>query len=273
MVEVEVEMDLDTMESDSSNRSDGDLSVTVQSDHPGRRDRVGVGTGLVVLVVSVALVGALIVRERRHDQRRAEGTGSVNVEITDVQPIGAFPVTAAALPDAGLESREGAAAVWTGREYLVWGGWRGGSPAADGAAYDPVSDTWSPIPEAPIQGRQSHVAAWTGAEMVVWGGSVLPPGAGQGGLFDGAIYDPTTGAWRPIAAAPGLTPSARPSRALWVAGRLVVTLSSQDSRPAPLGVYDPATESWRRSTPDWPTPPRSATWSSAFATTASGPRA
>ena len=41
----------------------------------------------------------------------------------------------------------------------------------DGAAYDPVSDTWTPIsttnaPEA----RWGHVAVWSSLGMIVWGG-------------------------------------------------------------------------------------------------------
>ena len=42
-----------------------------------------------------------------------------------------------ALPKAPLRGRAGAAAVWTGREMLIWGGSYGDLPLSDGAAYRP----------------------------------------------------------------------------------------------------------------------------------------
>lgn len=41
------------------------------------------------------------------------------------------------LPRAPLGGRSGAAAAWTGREMLVWGGTTGSTPRSDGAAYRP----------------------------------------------------------------------------------------------------------------------------------------
>jgi hypothetical protein len=85
------------------------------------------------------------------------------------------PLAAAAAPS----PRVGASAVWTGHEMLVWGGTSptcgpsgSGGPCADGAAYDPATDTWRPIasdPAAPA--RSGHVAAWSGTEMLIWGGT------------------------------------------------------------------------------------------------------
>jgi hypothetical protein len=82
--------------------------------------------------------------------------------------------TIAAAPIAG---RDGAAAVWTGRQLLVWGGHgrlpgAGLRPLREGAAYDPAADRWQPIPTAPagVQGT-SAAAAWTGTRMLVWLGN------------------------------------------------------------------------------------------------------
>ena len=65
---------------------------------------------------------------------------------------------------------------------LVWGG----SGTADGAAYDPGTDTWSPITAtgAP-SARSDHFAAWSGTEMIVWGG-----GAGGGRYAPGVGWSP-----------------------------------------------------------------------------------
>src|SRR5436309_1813865 len=51
--------------------------------------------------------------------------------------------------------RLGASSVWTGHEWLVWGGTGPGATPfddgvrlADGARYDPMSDAWTPMSTA-----------------------------------------------------------------------------------------------------------------------------
>ncbi len=63
------------------------------------------------------------------------------------------------------------AAVWTGSEMIVWGGYDGSSYLNTGGRYDPDSDSWTPINTvgAPSP-RAGHTAVWTGKEMIVWGG-------------------------------------------------------------------------------------------------------
>ncbi|QBI19508.1 hypothetical protein ER308_08065 [Egibacter rhizosphaerae] len=107
------------------------------------------------------------------------------------------------LPEAPLEPRVHHAAVWTGEEFLVWGGrarhgpgGAGGRELGDGAAYDPIDDAWRPLPRAPIPGRVHHRMVWTGSEAIVWGGR------GEGFRADGAAYDPARDAWRTIRDAP-----------------------------------------------------------------------
>jgi hypothetical protein len=88
----------------------------------------------------------------------------------------------AAIPmstDGAPVNRSGPATVWTGSEWVVWGGTRGGAFGAwfitpDGGRYDPKRDVWTPIPEeswlspnAPLFG---HSAVWTGREVLLWGG-------------------------------------------------------------------------------------------------------
>jgi hypothetical protein len=71
------------------------------------------------------------------------------------------------------------AAVWTGREMIVWGGNNPAGPALDGARYDPATDRWTTISStnAPNTGPVS-VSAWTGEEFVVWSGTT-----GAGGRY------------------------------------------------------------------------------------------
>ncbi|MEZ5231368.1 MAG: kelch repeat-containing protein [Acidimicrobiales bacterium] len=57
---------------------------------------------------------------------------------------------------APIAGRSGAAVVWTGDELLIWGGYVYDGrerPLDDGAAYDPITDSWRTLPAAPIAGR------------------------------------------------------------------------------------------------------------------------
>jgi hypothetical protein len=83
--------------------------------------------------------------------------------------------------------RSAEAAVWTGKQLLVWGG----SQTADagpplipphGLAYDPRANRWSSLPQAPLLGRLDPTAVWTGSALIVWGGEkgVCRPGGVYG---------------------------------------------------------------------------------------------
>lgn len=113
-------------------------------------------------------------------------------------------IDVAATAEPPIPATQDASVVWTGREFLVWGGGTGnkvnGGVRAEGAAYDPARDTWRTLPPAPLEARERHAAVWTGEEMLVWGGT--PRHHGVGDLLDGARYDPATDSWAPIAPAP-----------------------------------------------------------------------
>ncbi len=68
------------------------------------------------------------------------------------------------------------AVVWTGTEFLVWGG-----DSNAGGRYNPTTNVWTAMSmgNAPIAGVD-YKAVWTGAEMIVWGGS--NPGGGTSRL-------------------------------------------------------------------------------------------
>jgi N-acetylneuraminic acid mutarotase len=109
-----------------------------------------------------------------------------------------------ALPASPLAARYGHTALWTGSKMIVWGGVEDDTPAtyfADGAAYDPATNAWTPIAPGPA-GRWDHVAVWDSAAgvMVVWGGNRSIA------LGDGAVYDPATDAWTALPSAGAPTP-------------------------------------------------------------------
>ena len=113
-------------------------------------------------------------------------------------------------------ARSGHRAVWTGSRLLVWGGIGPGGLLGDGAAYNPLTDVWTPLAtnNAPTA-RMSHNAVWTGAEMVVYGGETA-----GGTTATGGAYDPITDKWR-VLDNPG-TPQARSeSAAVWTGSEVI----------------------------------------------------
>ena len=105
------------------------------------------------------------------------------------------------------EARSQMMSVWTGHEFIVWGG-RGDRGAADydrpfndGARYHPDTDSWTPLSECPLNGRYDAISVWTGRELIVWGGAVRVPPAFLAAVpnlltyGDGARYDPALDQW------------------------------------------------------------------------------
>ena len=157
-----------------------------------------------------------------------------------------------ALPLAPIAPRRGASVMWTGAEMLVWGGASGahdGQLYADGAAYDPVAQTWRSLPPAPLSPRSGQVAVWTGHELVVWGCYTHVGVNAVAVTSSGAAYDPTTNRWRTLAPAP-LSPRADAlavwtgTAALILGGQPAVTTASNRSF-SDGALYDPRTGRWR----------------------------
>lgn len=139
-----------------------------------------------------------------------------------------------------LEPRGGHSVIWTGEEVIVWGGEGNESGSvlySDGAAYDPITDTWRLIAPSPLSPRRYHVAVWTGEEMLVVGGVHET---------DAAAYEPTTDTWRsvagsPIRLGPGVGgPIEGVTGAVWTGSELVIWQVSTDE----VAAYDPAADEW-----------------------------
>jgi len=87
-------------------------------------------------------------------------------------------------------ARSGFAAVWDGRQLLVWGGLTAAGVAPPhGEAYTPATNRWTALPASPLRGRADPVAVWTGRQMIVWGGN---NSADNRSYTDGAAYTPAT---------------------------------------------------------------------------------
>jgi len=101
---------------------------------------------------------------------------------------------------------------------IVWGGRAFEGSLADGAAYDPATDAWSPLPtDGAPPAREEPAAVWTGSRMIVWGGAGSNPSFTQ----TGGAYDPAAGTWALTALAGGPSPRRQPA-AVWTGSELLV---------------------------------------------------
>ncbi len=144
-----------------------------------------------------------------------------------------------AMASSPLQGRSTMASVWTGQEMIVWGGEGTGRFFADGAAYDPTTDTWRMLAPSPLSARNAPAAVWTGDEVLLWGGH-----GDSGGQTDGAAYDPATDTWRPIADAP-MTSDGLP-QAVWTGEQMLVVAGFNSVTAA---AYDPGSDTWRSMPP------------------------
>ncbi|MGH3333726.1 MAG: hypothetical protein ACRDPJ_20720 [Nocardioidaceae bacterium] len=125
---------------------------------------------------------------------------------------------------------------------------KSGAPEAE--AVDPG---WRRIADSPLSPRQGEMVVWTGSEMLVFGGYDGPPcppnadclGGGRP-LTDGAAYDPTTDAWRPMADLPVLPDDVHAS---WEVDQVVLR---REGAPGERGgtvqawAYDIDEDTWSR---------------------------
>ena len=149
--------------------------------------------------------------------------------------------------DGAPSARYSHAAVWTGSEMIVWGGWIGnqfsGSFLNDGARYNPADDTWTPMSSSVLSARRNPTVIWTGSEMIIWGGRGV---GGIGGSFlnDGARYNPANDTWTPISSSP--LSARREPTAVWTGDEMIVWGGSDGgSNYFNNGArYDPTTDTW-----------------------------
>jgi hypothetical protein len=144
------------------------------------------------------------------------------------------------LPPAPISTRAPLSA-WTGREFIVWGDQPVDDATAptvyDGAAYDPVTNTWRRIADAPLS-LASGAAVWTGQEVIVLGPQRMPAGDSEATGVVGAAYRPDTNTWRRLPD-PDLRGNA-PVTTAWNGNELVTAIYE-----GPTAAYDPTRDAWR----------------------------
>ena len=137
------------------------------------------------------------------------------------------------------------AAVWTGREVLVWSS----SPATPNSpgrevvlAYNPSTNAWRGLPSSGLTPRAHPVTVWTGKQLVVWGGLNSDFTVSYG---DGARLDPADNTWSRLPQAP--VPARGQATAVW-SGKEVLLWGGDSAAGSEVGqgaAYDPTTNTWR----------------------------
>lgn len=209
---------------------------------PGARQAVAVAAAVLLVVGTVVLIGAT---------STSPAHGRLGPTGTLANPRTSTAAGWHVIAPAPLPARSEYEAVWTGKEFIVWGGYDAGGNLADGAAYDPATNTWRTLPPAPLAPRAAPVGVWTGTEMIVAGGS------SNSSYSDGAAYDPATNRWHriaPIPASLGGNLTATGSYAVWTGSTMLVWgffgtgAGSHGGGSLRAASYDPATNSWSAGT-------------------------
>jgi hypothetical protein len=122
---------------------------------------------------------------------------------------------------------------WKGA-FTYYDGFDGASLRFDGGPPITLPRENAPAP------RGMYLFARVKDGVVIWGGQT------EAGLTDtGAIYDRTTGVWRPTASANAPAPRRAPATLTWTGSRLVVFGSHYVNEPHPDGaLLDPTTGAW-----------------------------
>lgn len=207
-------------------------TATLVADSPRRRGRplIVLGAAASVLLAVIAVV-TLSTRARNH-----------TVSVSTPRP--ATMSTWHALPPSGLGARGGAVVVWTGREVLVWGGYRGDLNGLlalqSGAAYDPTTGAWRAIAD----NQWAHPGA-----VGVWASDRLYVLAKNGG----AVYSPATNTWHDI----GMLPESSGGfiGGTWSGTTLFGVVYGGSSRTIQIATYDATRDTWSigsQSPPSWP---------------------
>jgi hypothetical protein len=217
--------------------------VSVFADQRRQRRRVGLSAlaAMCVVVAVVASVTAVsVVRSHRSSVSKPTLPVLPKVTVADLAKD-----HWSQLPPAPIVGRSDAAAVWTGKEMVVWGGSSTSDDEhyryyADGAAYNPIAETWRRLASSPLTARVAGVSVWAGSKLFVWGGST----GGTGFAHDGATYDPVKNRWKKLP--PVLLDAEGQLQAIWTGTEAIVfdLSAGQSVERVTATSYSPRTNRW-----------------------------
>lgn len=142
------------------------------------------------------------------------------------------------LPDAPIAGRGDGVSLWTGTQFLVWGGAAGNRVFADGATYTPATGRWQKLPASPLSARSAPASVLADGSVFVWGGNT-----GERRVTDGALYDLRTHTWTSLPPAP--VTSYDWAQAFWTGTEVALTsTSTNDSLAVHVDAFDLHTHRW-----------------------------
>jgi hypothetical protein len=137
--------------------------------------------------------------------------------------------------------------LWTGHEFLIFGETASDPPRSANVAYNPTAKSWRHLSSvhAPST-RANAVAVWTGTKAIVYGGG-LWTSTSEEPTTSGAVYDPSTDSWQPIASSP--LPAQLGQEAVWTGSEMLVWGGLVPGKTPQLvsegAAYNPTTNMWR----------------------------
>lgn len=136
-----------------------------------------------------------------------------------------------AAPEGSSRTTPSTPGVWTGTEFIVWGGCIGAMDCMTGKRFNPTTNTWTAMSsvDAPLT-RNGYAAVWTGSHIIYFGGW-------RGGPINtGAIYDPVSDSWTHISTVDA--PKIHKAQAVWTGNKMIVWGLNENGDPAG-GVFVP----------------------------------
>jgi hypothetical protein len=125
---------------------------------------------------------------------------------------------------------------------IVWGDGSRFAAVRDGAAYDPIADSWRSLPPAPLALNDAN-AVWTGKEMVVLGALLDANNHSTTRHARGIAFDPKSDRWRQLPAYPL---SQQASSVAWTGSEVLAWDYELEA-----GAYNATDDTWRE-LPDLP---------------------
>lgn len=159
----------------------------------------------------------------------------------------------------GLTPRIGGAAVWTGKEVLIWGGATStqsnqpdaGTTLTYAEAWDPATGTIRKLPFPPeVTPTRYASLVWTGTYALIWGGGTgIGPAYGSRPIERGYKWDPGANTYEVLPTENGPGPS-RHHPAAWTGSEMLIYGSNPDVNGLAAAVikfraYNPVTGKWR----------------------------
>ncbi len=132
--------------------------------------------------------------------------------------------------------------VWTGKEFITWGGVAVGA-GNDGGRYDLATDTWIPFNTPNLSPIYEGAAFWNGSKVYFVQGRYSSAYVNEhgGGFYSGFSFDPASNQWDYLPAAP-ITQAFMPHT--WTGTELLTFATFRDGNDRTVLSFKPESETY-----------------------------